>query len=43
MTFLGGVLGLLPVLFLVEKASPPKKKHPLKKSYRSYFRQAQIR
>ena len=39
MTFLGGVLGLLPVLFLVEKAP----KHPLKKSYRSYFRRAQIR
>ena len=30
---LGGVLGLLPVPFLVEKAQ----KHPLKKSYRSYF------
>ena len=39
MTFLGGVLGLLPVLFLVEKAQ----KHPLKKSYRSYFRRAQIK
>ena len=39
MTFLGGVLGLLPVLFLVEKAQ----KHRLKKSYRSYFRRAQIR
>ena len=39
MTFLGGVLGLLPVLFLVEKAQ----KHPLKKSDRSYFRRAQIR
>ena len=39
MTFLGGVLGLLPVLFFVEKAQ----KHPLKKSYRSYFRRAQIR
>ena len=39
MTFLGGVLGLLPVLSLVEKAQ----KHPLKKSYRSYFRRAQIR
>ena len=33
MTFLGGVLGLLPVLFLVEKAQ----KHPLKKSYRSHI------
>ena len=37
--FLGGVLGLLPVVFLVEKAQ----KHPLKKSHRSYFRRAQIR
>ena len=37
--FFRSVLGLLPVLFLVEKAP----KHPLKKSYRSYFRQAQIR
>ena len=37
--FFRGVLGLLPVLFLVEKAQ----KHPLKKSYRSYFRRAQIR
>ena len=37
--FLGGVLGLLPVLFLVKKAQ----KHPPKKSYRSYFRRAQIR
>ena len=33
------VLGLLPVLSLVHKAP----KHPLKKSYRSYFRRAQIR
>ena len=33
MTFLGGVLGLLPVLFLVEKPQ----KTTLKKSYRSYF------
>ena len=39
MTCLGGVWGLLPALLLVEKAQ----KHPLKKSYRSYFRRAQIR
>ena len=37
--FWGFLLGPLPVLFLVEKAQ----KHPLKKSYRSYFRRAQIR
>ena len=37
--FLGGVLGLLPFCFLYKR--PPK--HPLKKSYRSYFRRAQIR
>ena len=38
--FLGGVLGLLPVLFLEQEAGP---KTPSKKSYRSYFRRAQIR
>ena len=38
MTFLGGVLGVLPLFFLKKKAQNP----PLKKSYRSYFRRAQI-
>ena len=38
--FFRGCFGpFLQVLFLVEKAQ----KHPLKKSYRSYFRRAQIR
>ena len=39
MTFLGGVFGP----FLQEKEQEAGPKHPLKKSYRSYFRRAQIR
>ena len=39
MTFLGGVLGP----FLQEKEQEAGPKHPIKKSYRSYFRRAQIR
>ena len=39
MTFLGGVFGH----FLQEKEQEAGPKHPLKKSYRSYFRRAQIR
>ena len=39
MTFSGGVFGA----FIQEKERKQAPKHPLKKSYRSYFRRAQIR
>ena len=39
MTLLGGVLGP----FIQEKEQEAGPKHPQKKSYRSYFRRAQIR